>query len=140
MTNNDLITNSITSIRLIARSIDLDDKKDQDIFLSFKNLSKFVFQNFDIPSTHYDYIENSFKNRNVIFNGSTQNFIDLFGNKYSIEIPLRAIEVVFSYAEEDKEYDIHKLIKLKYLISKLHHYVGRKYFEQVDENTLSLNY
>ena len=134
MTNNNLIANSIFSILSIAKSIDLNDKKDQDIFLSFKDLSKFVFENFYIPLTHLDYVTDSYKNRNRVLNSSSiQNFIDEFGNEYDIGLPLRAIEVMFSFAEkEDEVDDVHKLIKIRYLISKLHHYVGRKYFELLD--------
>lgn len=140
MTQNDTIANSISSIRLITRSIDLNQKKDRDIFLSFKKLSKFVFENFDMPASQYDYIINSFKNRNAVFNGSIENFIALFGNQYNIELPLRAVEVIFSYAENDNRMqDDHKLIRLKYLIAKLHYHVGKRYFELVDENISYLN-
>ncbi len=133
MTNNNLIANSISSIRLIAKNIDLNDKKDQDIFLSFKELSKFVFENFHIPSTHLDYVTDSYKNRNRVLNSSIEDFIDESGNLYNIDLPLRAIEVIFSFMKkEDEVEDIHKLKKVRYLISKLHHYVGRKYFELLD--------
>jgi K+-sensing histidine kinase KdpD len=140
MTKSILISNLISNIRYITKSIDLNQKNDKDIFLSFKELSKFVFENFDILSTHADYIAKSFKNRSVVLNSSIEDFIISYGNQYDFELPLRAVEVVFSYAEdEDKMQDVHKIIKLKYLIAKLHHYVGRKYFELVDENEFSLN-
>jgi hypothetical protein len=133
MTNNKLIANSISSIRLIAKNIDLNDKKDQDIFLSFKELSKFVFENFHIPSTHLDYVTDSYKNRNRVLNSSIENFIDESGNHYNIDLPLRAVEAMFSFMKkEDEVDDVQKFIKIRFLISKLHHYVGRKYFELLD--------
>ena len=140
MTQSDVIANSISNIRLITRSIDLNQKKDRDVFLSFKKLTKFVFENFDLPASHYDYIINSFKNRNAVFNGSIENFVALFGNEYDIDLPLRAVEVIFSYAvNDDRMQDIHKLIRLKYLIANLHYHVGKKYFKLVDENISYLN-
>lgn len=140
MTNKQLIANSISDIRLVTKSIDLNNKNDQDIFMSFKNLSKFVFENFDIPSTHQDYVEKSFKNRNAVISYSIDKFTTNIGNYYNIELPLRAIEVLFLYIEnEENVHDINKLIELKYLIATLHQCVGRKYFKLEEETIFSLS-
>lgn len=140
MTTNELIANSIASVRLITRSIDLNNEKDRDIFISFKNLSQFVFQNFDIPFSHIDYIQKNFTHRNTLILGSVENFIEVFGTDYNIELPLRAIEAMFLYADdEEKIQETVQLNELKFLIATLHHYVGVKYFELVNDAKISLN-
>lgn len=140
MTTNKLIANSIASVRLITRSIDLNNEKDRDIFISFKNLSQFVFQNFEIPFSHIDYIQKNFTHRNTLILGSVENFIEVFGTDYNIELPLRAIEAMFLYADdEEKTKETLQLDELKFLIATLHHYVGVKYFELVNDAKISLN-
>ncbi|MBF7090466.1 hypothetical protein IUY40_02760 [Flavobacterium sp. ALJ2] len=131
LTHYNLLTNSILNIRLILNERNFSISSDNLILDSYEELVIFVISNFEIPSSHKEYI---LKNLKLSKNVSEENMIaelqnnlkDITGN-FSLEFPLRALEVYFSYGEEPDDIDIHVLGKLKYLISKLHYLVGENY-------------
>jgi len=127
MENYRFIAQQIFDIRFILNAIGLEKPDDKPILEAFENLAIFVIENFEIPSSHKEYI-----NENLGIDKSSVNLVeDLLNTNakitkhFSIELKLRAIEVYFSFGRPE-EIDTHNLTILKYLIAKLHSLVGDK--------------
>ncbi|MEZ0183140.1 hypothetical protein AB9T89_12915 [Flavobacterium oncorhynchi] len=131
LTHYNLLTNSLLNIRLLFNQRDFSIPSDNLILDSYEELAIFVISNFEIPPSHKQYIITNLK---LSENVSEENMVaDLQRNlnaikgSFSLELPLRGLEVYFSYGKEPDDIDMYVLWKLKYLISKLHHLVGENY-------------
>jgi hypothetical protein len=126
--NYDVIAVSISAIRPLLRNLSLP--KDKLILDAYEELSVFIVSNFNLPLTHKEYIP-----KNLGLPVSTESFdllseldkkIKSIKHNYSLELPLRALEVYFSFGKPI-EIDIFILTKLKYLVAKLHYLSGENY-------------
>lgn len=118
----------IAELRLLLLRVDLKLPEDKLLLEAYEKLAIYVIQNFDIPGSHTDYIRNSFKVENcdtsdILMAGIIERNKKI-KDHFSIEIPLRGVEVFFSYGKPKIEAFQHK--KLKYLIAKLHSLIGDK--------------
>lgn len=139
MENHEIISGLITDIRLILNKVGLKKPEDNTILNAFENLAVFVITNFEIPSSHKEYI---YKNL-----GIKDSVLDLadeiiknnskIKEHFDIELKLRGIESYFSWGKP-KNIELQQLITLKYLIAKLHSLIGDKAVKQtlilVNEN------
>jgi hypothetical protein len=93
---------------------------------AFEEVAFYVIKNFEVPSTHKEYIIRSLGISDV--DGSLNMIDEIVKNHkkitehFNIEVPLRAIEAYFSWNEP--EIELEKLKVLKYLIAKLHSLIG----------------
>ena len=129
-TNYDLLATSLSSIRPLFNQRDFSIPADNLILDAYEELAIFIISNFKLSTSDKEYI---FKNMGLSGNISEANMLTELKNKlktikgnFSLELGLRALEFHFSFGKPD-DIDIHVLIKLKYLISKLHHLVGESY-------------
>ncbi|MFK8302621.1 hypothetical protein ACI75Y_06890 [Capnocytophaga stomatis] len=117
------IAKRLDEIRLYNTNFNTEENR--EIVDAFYELGEFVIKNFKIPSTHIEYIN---KHLGIVGVDTYSEFIlkyEHYKGKYSLELPLRAIECYFLWSEEETEdYSLKTLMKLKFLISKLHHLVG----------------
>lgn len=122
------IANNIIAIRYY-KSLCFYLPNDIEILKAYEDLCIYVFSNFELPESHTVYILNAFGIKNRTNKHATiakikQNHEKIESN-FSIEIPLRAIECFFSWGTSS-EVDYNKIIKLNFLIAKLHCLVGEK--------------
>lgn len=129
--NYTIIATSISDIRNLFDQRDFSIPSDNLILDAYEELAIFVISNFKLPLSHKEYI---FKNMGFSGDISETNMLiglekklNAIKGNFSLEFPLRALEVYFSYGEEPDYIDILVLMKLKYLISKVHHLVGESY-------------
>jgi len=127
MENYRIIALQIFDIRFILYAIGLEKPDDKPILKAFENLATFVIANFEVPSSHKDYIH-----KNLGIDKSSVNLVeDLISNNskitkhFEIELKLRAIEAYFTWGKP-QEINNENLIILKYLTAKLHSLVGDK--------------
>lgn len=127
MENHQIITLLITDIRLILNRVRLKKPDDNSILNAFENLANFVITNFEIPSSHKEYIYKNLGINESKFDMATElikNNSDI-KEHFDIELKLRGIESYFSWGKPEN-IELQQLITLKYLIAKLHSLIGDK--------------
>lgn len=127
MKNYQIITLLITDIRLILNRIELKKPDDNSILNAFENLAIFVITNFEVPSSHKEYIYKNLginESRFDIANELIKNNSEI-KDHFDIELKLRGIECYFSWGKPEN-IELQQLITLKYLIAKLHSLIGDK--------------
>ncbi|KQB39422.1 hypothetical protein [Flavobacterium aquidurense] len=127
---HDIVALSISTIKPLLRQQMFSIPEDNLIFDAYEELAIFIISNFDIPSSHEEYIAKNLGIQTNYLQGSIktelENHLKNTKGNFSLEFPLRALEVYFSYGKP-LDMDLNILMKLKYLISKLHHLVGENY-------------
>ncbi|MEO6902363.1 MAG: hypothetical protein ABI315_04320 [Bacteroidia bacterium] len=139
MENYQIITLQISDIRLILNRVELKKPDDRSILNAFENLATFVITNFEIPSSHKEYMY-----ENLGIENSVLNIVDeLIKNNseirehFDIQFKLRAIESYFSWGRPEN-IELPQLITLKYLIAKLHSLIGDKTVKSVVNQEVNL--
>ena len=91
----------------------IDVFKNSELAIKFKNIAIHCFENFSISDSHKTYIsqhlQNEWRNSTSIMNNQeTITFLEnnnlIQGDKIFIEMPLRALEVLFGYGKFDITY------------------------------------
>lgn len=128
-----LIITNIAAIRHLKKQ-NFILPTDSEILMAYEDLCVYVFMNFKFPESHKDYIENALgiekcNDLNITMIQIKQNH-EKITSDFSLETPLRVIECFFSWGKPE-EIDINKIIKLNFLIAKLHYLVGKTVFNEI---------
>lgn len=125
--NYNIIAESISAIRPLLKQQNSSIPEDNLIVDAYEELAIFIISNFPTPTAHVEYILQSLdlpENTINLLAALESKLKNIKGN-FSLELPLRALEVYFSFGKPDIDVEI--IDKLKYLISKLHHLAGENY-------------
>lgn len=126
----DIVALSISTIRPLLKQQIFSLPEDNLILDAYEELAIFIVSNFNVLPTQEDYIVKNLGISKDPFKGkiktALEDHLKNIKGHFNLELPLRALEFYFSYGKPTN-IDLNILMKLKYLISKLHHLVGENY-------------
>jgi hypothetical protein len=132
MEDYQIIESQISDVRLILGRVQLELPEDNSILDAFENLAVFVTEKFKIPASQKKLVYDNLGIDYSVFDISNEiikNNTKLNGY-FSLELKLRGIGCIFSWVKPEN-IELQDLIKLKYLIAKLHALIGDKIFSEV---------
>ncbi|MFA9371887.1 MAG: hypothetical protein ACERIH_09270 [Labilibaculum antarcticum] len=140
MEHYQFIAKRIEDLRGITRFCrGLEAPKDKNILEAFTSLAVFVFEVFELPISHHNYIASELGLKECIAQKMMLNELikkyDTTIGDFDIERPLRGVEVFFSYGKP--EFTIEQLDELNYRIACLHVLIGDRVYARNYLNTIS---
>ncbi|MFQ6602478.1 hypothetical protein [Flavobacterium sp. C3NV] len=127
---HDLLALSISEISPLLKHQMFSIPEDNLVLDAYEELAIFIISNFNVSPTQEEYIIKNLGISKDSFKGNIKTALEdhlkgIKGN-FNLELPLRALEFYFSFGRP-QDIELNILMKLKYLISKLHYLVGENY-------------
>ena len=123
----------INDVQFLLDTIRFKLPEDRQVLEAYEALTIYVIENFEMPANSEKYVCENFDIKDKIVSSPATLVEEIkknnrgIKNYFNIMLPIRNVGYYFRYGKP-KDIELFTLIKLKYLIAKLHALIGDRYF------------